>query len=246
MPRGRPRFAPRTIAMVAGAVLLVVAALLTALGDPVSLVARPRSTESAQPPSLNIPFQPDATVQIPRGEGTGTPDGPQDFSLLMQMFVALMALAIIAAAIAVAHQLWLRRRRLEISKTRIPTPGEIPEELLESTDEGLAQLAGGSPRNAIVSAWATLENAAAQVGLPRDPAETSTEYTQRVLGTWPVNRRHLIDFAALYREARFSIHDLTETHREQAIEHLTEFRRELGALSARAPEPTTPSSGGPA
>ena len=89
----------------------------------------------------------------------------------------------------------------------------MPVELLRSADQRIALLRTGAPRNAIVAAWLDLETSVAATGLPRDPAETSTEFTERVIGTWDVDRLRLGDLAALYREARFSVHELGEAHR---------------------------------
>ena len=87
----------------------------------------------------------------------------------------------------------------------------MPSELLEAARERLQDLESGEPRNAIVAAWLGLETSAAATGLPRLPAETSTDYTERVIGVWPVDSERLGDLAALYREARFSVHELGES-----------------------------------
>ena len=47
-------------------------------------------------------------------------------------------------------------------------------------------------------------------GLPRHPAETSAEYTIRVLHTWDIAPAALGGLAELYREARYSRHPVTE------------------------------------
>lgn len=239
MPSGPRRIAPRTIALVVGAGLLVIAALVTALGDPISLVSRPRVSERVPLPTFDdhiVGTRPPAPVDT-TGQGTGE---SQDLGLILQFFIAIVAIAIIVAIVAAVMQFWRGRPSFDLTRIRTVDPSMPPEELLESTDESLAQLEGDTPRNAIVSAWATMESAAARIGLPRDPAETSTEYTQRVISTWPIDQGNLTAFAALYREARFSIHELTEDHRRQAIEHLSELRRELGVIAARPPEPAKP------
>jgi hypothetical protein len=89
----------------------------------------------------------------------------------------------------------------------------------------------GAPRNAIVAAWLDLENSVAATGLPRDPAETSTEFTERVIGTWEVDRLRLGDLAALYREARFSVHELEESHRERALLDLRTLHADLARIA---------------
>jgi hypothetical protein len=83
-----------------------------------------------------------------------------------------------------------------------------------------------------VAAWLNLETSAAATGLPRDLAETSTEYTERVLATWDVHRTRIDDLAALYREARFSRHPLGEDHRRRAIADLHVLHADLDRVAA--------------
>ena len=108
------------------------------------------------------------------------------------------------------------------------------DELLEAARERLRDLETGEPRNAIVAAWLDLETSAAATGLPRLPAETSTEYTARVIGVWPVDSERLGDLAALYREARFSVHELGEAHRERAIADLRVLIADLERVATAA------------
>ena len=113
---------------------------------------------------------------------------------------------------------------------------DVPVELLRSADQRVALLHTGSPRNAIVAAWLDLESSVAATGLPRDPAETSTEFTERIIGTWEVNRLRLGDLAALYREARFSVHELEESHRERAVLDLETLHTDLARVARVARE----------
>jgi hypothetical protein len=78
----------------------------------------------------------------------------------------------------------------------------------------------GAPRNAIVECWLLLEAAVVDVGVQRDPSDTSAEFTQRVLATVSVDPAAIADLAALYREARFSDHPMNEESRRAAIEAL--------------------------
>ena len=80
-----------------------------------------------------------------------------------------------------------------------------------------AALLRGSPRNAIVECWLRLEGVVAEAGLPRDPADTSTEFTARVLASYAVDQRVILQLSALYREARFSTHPMDEGHRTVAV-----------------------------
>ena len=57
-------------------------------------------------------------------------------------------------------------------------------------------------------------------GVRRNPADTSTELTERVLATCHVEPAAIAALAALYREARFSDHEMGEDARRAAIEAL--------------------------
>jgi hypothetical protein len=81
----------------------------------------------------------------------------------------------------------------------------------------LAALAQGSPRNAIVECWLRLEEDVAAAGLPRHVSETSAEFTTRVLGWYAIDPAPIADLAALYREARFSRHELGQGERDRAL-----------------------------
>ena len=56
--------------------------------------------------------------------------------------------------------------------------------------------------------------------MQRDPADTSTELTERVLASRHVDPAAIARLAALYREARFSDHAMGEDARRAAIEAL--------------------------
>ncbi len=48
-----------------------------------------------------------------------------------------------------------------------------------------------------------------------------------MIGTWEVDQTRLGDLAALYREARFSVHPLDEGHRRRAIDDLAVLHSDL-------------------
>lgn len=125
-----------------------------------------------------------------------------------------------------------RRRNLAPGKPHEAAEGigpreAAPERVVEQVEAGLLALAGGSPRNAVVAAWIELEEAAREAGLVRRPAETSAELTRRTLAAYAVDEGTLRRLGALYREARFSAHDLTEDHRVEARACLEQVRDAL-------------------
>jgi hypothetical protein len=221
-----------TVAAAAAGVVVAVALVVAATGPSVPVLSRPVSTEtiSVLPTRSVVSAAPSDSAGTPT---TGiVPSTPSPlWGLLVQVVIALVALVVLAALAQVVIAL-LRRpqvRRHEEPGFEAPT---VPEELLASARSGIELLLTGEPRNAIVAAWLSLETAAAATGLPRDPAETSTEYTARVIGTWAVDPDRLADLAALYREARFSVHDLGEAHRDRAVADLRVLHADLERIAA--------------
>jgi hypothetical protein len=62
-----------------------------------------------------------------------------------------------------------------------------------------------------------LERAAATAGLQRAAAETSAEYVERVVAASSIDPAPIRELAVLYREARFSRHELGDAHRTRAF-----------------------------
>ena len=119
-----------------------------------------------------------------------------------------------------------------------------PESAREAPDRALLtdrraahqarMLREGSPREAIIATWLDLERLVAAAGVPRRPSETSSELVVRVLDDREVPAAALTDLAALFREARFSTHELTEALRERAAGDLDAVHAALGARGRRA------------
>ena len=212
-----------------GAALLVLAAIVTT-ATPLPIVrgtapkdGRGRSDES---PTLPPPVTQKPPKKQPADQGLGI-----DITIVMyvMMLLLLLALVFLLARSVVVRR---RRRRLRIASSEAePVDDEwglaAPEGLARSAARGLTALTGGSPRNAIVQCWTELEDAVERLGLPRDPALTSEEFTAGVLERYAVGRSEIETLAALYREARFSAHPMTERHRAAAVDALTELRDEL-------------------
>jgi hypothetical protein len=95
----------------------------------------------------------------------------------------------------------------------------------------LSALRRGTPRNAIVACWCELEDDVAAAGIQRSAAETTAEYTERVLAGASVDAAAVVALADAYREARFSSHPLDDLARERAVSAL---RRVHASLRAEA------------
>jgi hypothetical protein len=144
-----------------------------------------------------------------------------DDVFLELLSVLLIVLAVTVAVWIVRTGVWPRLRRGGVRERSVRQVTALPEvaerELAVDVEAARVALAGGSPRNAIVACWMQLERDAAAAGLPRDAAETSAEYVERVVAASSVDPAPIRELAALYREARFSRHELRDDHRTRAL-----------------------------
>ena len=173
---------------------------------------------------------------VPRRRSSGPPWG----TLVSQILgVLLIVLVVTIVVLVVRLGLWPRtgrRSRRERRHRQITALPEVNERELEvDADAARIALAGGTPRNAIVACWMQLERDAAAAGLPRAAAETSAEYAERVVAASSVDPAPIGELAALYREARFSRHELLDDHRARALAAMNRveaaLRRGVGVLT---------------
>ncbi|GAB3072598.1 hypothetical protein GCM10027053_42210 [Intrasporangium mesophilum] len=215
----------------AGAVVMA-ALVVAASGRPVAILTRPRSQETFSAlPTFTLPPTSAPTTTTT----TGATGGPAEISPIIILLLQVVLVLIFVVVVLVIAQLLLALvRKPKISHHDEPgfAVPPVPEELLASAQERIRLLETGDPRNAIVAAWLNLETSAGATGLPRHPAETSTEYTERVLATWDIDPVRIDDLAGLYREARFSLHPLGEDHRRRAIADLHVLHADLDRVAA--------------
>ncbi|HEX3221308.1 MAG TPA: DUF4129 domain-containing protein [Nocardioides sp.] len=112
-------------------------------------------------------------------------------------------------------------------------PEPLAEEMRRDAEDQFALLLGGSPRNAIVACWDRFEEQAERVNAARRPWETSSEFTLRLLDAVSADPFAVSRLEGLYREARFSAHDIDEARRESAVEALRAIQASLGSGVAR-------------
>jgi hypothetical protein len=174
--------------------------------------------------------------QLPPTNGSSRPRrGDQDAGLvpfLVIGYILLGALVLALLAFVVSATLSNRRDPRERLKEADPSldataASIVPPVLLESTEQQLRAIREGSPRNAIVACWWELERSSEATGLPRAVAETSSEFTGRVLSRYRVRGPTIEGLAALYREARFSVHEMTEVDRDRAAAALEQILADL-------------------
>ncbi|MEJ7630246.1 MAG: DUF4129 domain-containing protein [Nocardioidaceae bacterium] len=113
-------------------------------------------------------------------------------------------------------------------------------DLADAAEEQLSALDQGTPRNAIVACWMSLQAATHRAGLVEEPAETSVEFTLRAMRSLGLDASAIAALGGLYREARFSDHEMTEEQRRRAMEAV---RVLAGQLSRGVPR-SSPVTGG--
>jgi hypothetical protein len=229
----RPSVVPAVLA--ATALVVVLATWAAAIGpdrvfgsDP---APRETSSEEADAPDV---FQSDPGEEDEDDEerGWGTTG----------ILLVELALAVVLVYLLVLVVRWIRsevtvdrrrRRKRRVEFEVLPaTPEQAAEEMVRDADQQLALLREGSPRNGIVACWHRFEVQAEAVGIGREPWETSAEFTLRVLDLVSADERAVAELSVLYREARFSDHDIDESARSSAVDALERIHRGLGARYA--------------
>ncbi len=148
-----------------------------------------------------------------------------------RLATALLSILAIGLAVLVvlrvARLVWEHRPRSTTTPTHAvavdETRDRLAREVVEAAGEQHAALLQGSPRNAIVACWHRFERIARRAGVPPEPWETANEFTARVLTDLGADPHALAWLAGLYREARFSDHELTESDRRSAQAALEEI-----------------------
>ncbi len=150
-------------------------------------------------------------------------------------FVALLlwlAGTLVARARQRARSRREHRQRLEqvdaVDFEPVAPPSRVAREMLADAGTQRQALLEGSPRNAVVACWHRFETQGASAGVERHSWETSSEYTMRLLELVDAHEPAVSRLGALYREARFSEHQLTEADRRAAVEALDAIHRAVG------------------
>ena len=228
------------IAVLAGVIVTVVFAAV-ATGAEVEFAQRAPSFARDETPNRPLTTRAPTTV-VDTDEGRPARlELPPFIEVIAEVFfyACLAVFAIIVVTLAWRHRPNLRLRR----------PRRPPEVEFDSLDDVAAAITAdaaaqrsalqrGAPRNAIVECWLLLEAAVVDAGVQRHASDTSAEFTQRVLVTVSVDPAAIAGLAALYREARFSNHPMTEESRRAAIEALDAVH--AGLRSGRTAAVTSP------
>ncbi len=188
-----------------------------------------------------VQSRPHVDLRKPDGSGSGSQSHhtqtPQGLAPVVTIFIYVVLTLFALALSAILWRRYEQRRRHRTAAPVTPQPAadeafadidaETARQLSRSAQRGLAALDHGTPRDAIVRCWIMLEEAVTQAGLARDPALTTEEFTRAVLARYDVRATGIADLGNLYREARFSSHQLGEPHRRRAVHALNLLRDDL-------------------
>ncbi len=231
------------IVTLCGALLAVLCAVVATSGN-VSLAARAPTVSWDPPDRRGEALPPSGLVDGLTPQVDESPPEPLEIPDFVMAIVKVLGIALIAAALIA---LWNNRPRVHLRQPSKPKEFDLLDEVAAAiaadADKQRALLERGEARNAIVACWLRLEQVITDAGLERRPSDTAQEFTARVLNRFEVDAESADRLAALYLEARFSSHEMTEQQRGDAIGALDSIHRGLGrsADSTSAGQPVTAS-----
>jgi Domain of unknown function (DUF4129) len=198
--------------------LLTALALLALLAT--ALVMTFRGRHSGRLPGLApapvVPVVPHLRSPAPSSGMTGT---------------AVLLLAAVAALTVVAVvMLWQRYRR----RAAVAPHGQVAErsQLAVAVAAGTTALGGtDGAREAIIACYAAMEHTLAVAGSPRRVADTPEELLHRAVGGGIIRTPAARRLTALFREARFSPHELADAQQQAARAALDDISRDLPGAS---------------
>ncbi|SES12252.1 protein of unknown function [Pedococcus cremeus] len=215
--------------MLAGAAVTLLVGAWVASAGPVALFRRQNLSGFSERKAPGSDFEEWSNVPPPPKKIYTSADANETVVAIIVWGLKLAIAAIVALVLfMVIRDLWRRRPASVPDQATDAAPIDtLPEVLLEGAGARMEELETGTPTNAVVACWVRLEEEVAAAGLTEDRSRTSSEVVARVLGHYDVDADALAELAALYREARFSDHALTEAHRARARDALTTVHVDL-------------------
>lgn len=145
---------------------------------------------------------------------------PQAVVELRDLTLLFIGGAVLAAAVVIARRSRVAEPEpMRTSEDRYAEALTTARRRLEKADD---------PRTAVLHAYAELEEALAEIGRPRRPADTVAEHQRRVLDEEALDAEPFDALATLYRSARFSSIAIDERDRAMALAALDRSRSLIG------------------
>lgn len=155
--------------------------------------------------------------------GNGPLSAPGDPQTFAKVVVALLIIVCMLGIVLSAVSAWRRRGRVGVGHVVEAAEGTIDtvprvrlKDVVQEARDILAR-EGGAPRDAVIAAWVTLENAADH---KRAPHETATEFTVALLEKENADEAALRDLRTLYQRARFGHTDVDDDSASRARDAL--------------------------
>ena len=191
--------------------ILVVAVLLLAIWFLLG-----RAYDSSVPP----PTATTARRVSPPARPLPGPPAPPVFDWFFFALLASIAVVLPLALIA--------RRRLRAPDDVAAEDDEVPEAVVRAVGESIDQIdRDPDARRAIIRAYAQMEHAFDDAGIPRRPSEAPFEYIGRALRGVRVSPPAAGRLAALFERARFSQHVVGSDTKDDAIGALRDIEEQL-------------------
>lgn len=159
---------------------------------------------------------------------TGVAPGPEPAPSASPAFDWFLLGLVGSLAVVVPLAVLARRRLAAPDGGSDADDGTAPDSVVRAVGESIDQIERDpDPRRAIIRAYAQMEHAFDDAGVPRRPYEAPLEYLGRALGGVRVSPPAAGRLAALFERARFSQHAVDPETKHEAIGVLREVEREL-------------------
>jgi hypothetical protein len=226
-------------AWVLAALVVVLVTVLAALGARGGPWVPPSTSEApptvAGPPALpGQKLPPQVTQSAPPTPFDAGNDGGVVAYVVVAVVLVLVVAGLVLLVAGLVHRPVRRQRRDRAEGVPLEAAGPDPAALPAAVDRALDAVEDPDAREAVVAAWLLLGRAAAESGTPPRPAETAAEYARRLAAERALPADAVAALAELYREARFSTHEVRPDQRDRARAHLLALR---AALTARPGHP---------
>lgn len=180
------------------------------------------------------PAVPQIVPDTGRGSGSSTPPSgaPAKSGDTARILMAATAVLVVMTAVAAVGAA-MRRPRPQAVPTAgdtAPVVSSAAVPLAVAAERGLAEVTNRdlAPREAIIACYAAMERALASAPDSAPQAsDTPTEVLARAVGTRTLSPTAASHLVALFTEARFSSHVMTEQHRQSAEQALRAVLAEL-------------------
>ena len=175
----------------------------------------------AQPPPLRTTTLGNAGVLPSPDPPPSAPSAPPAFDWFLFGLVASIAVVLPLALVA--------RRRLRVADPEREA-SDVPESVVRALGDSIDRIERDpDARRAIIRAYAQMEHAFDDAGIPRRPYEAPFEYLGRALRVLRVSAPAAGRLAVLFERARFSQHEVDLETKQEAIRALREVERQMQA-----------------